>query len=107
MFIVQDLHMVELEDFKYGGTNITAFRLVDPNDELVQVMMMVMLMLMLMMLMMLMMMMLMMVMLMTVMIRMMILMLMMQGVVMEWIQGETWHKRINPFSGKSIRVRPA
>ena len=27
-----------------------------------------------------------------------------QGVVMEWIQGETWHKRINPFSGKSIRV---
>ena len=29
---------------------------------------------------------------------------MMQGVVMEWIQGETWHKRINPFSGKSIRV---
>ena len=35
----QDLHMVELEDFKYGGTNITAFRLVDPNDELVQVQM--------------------------------------------------------------------
>ena len=31
-------------------------------------------------------------------------MLTMQGVVMEWIQGETWHKRINPFSGKSIRV---
>ena len=31
--------MVELEDFKYGGTNITAFRLVDPNDELVQVVM--------------------------------------------------------------------
>ena len=29
--------MVELEDFKYGGTNITAFRLLDPNDELVQV----------------------------------------------------------------------
>ena len=27
-----------------------------------------------------------------------------QGVVMEWIQGETWHKRINPFSGKSLRV---
>ena len=25
-----DLHLVELEDFKYGGTNITAFRLVDP-----------------------------------------------------------------------------
>ena len=50
LFIVQDLHMVELEDFKYGGTNITAFRLVDPNDELVQVkMMMMMLMLMTMM----------------------------------------------------------
>ena len=49
MFIVQDLHMVELEDFKYGGTNITAFRLVDPNDELVQVMMILMLMLMVMM----------------------------------------------------------
>ena len=32
--------MVELEDFKYGGTNITAFRLVDPNDELVQVLVM-------------------------------------------------------------------
>ena len=25
--------MVELEDFKYGGTNITALRLVDPSDE--------------------------------------------------------------------------
>ena len=25
-----DLHLVDLEDFKYGGTNITAFRLVDP-----------------------------------------------------------------------------
>ena len=25
--------MVELEDFKYGGTNITAFRLVNSNDE--------------------------------------------------------------------------
>ena len=28
--------MVELEDFKYGGTNITAFRLVNPDSELVQ-----------------------------------------------------------------------
>ena len=28
--------MVELEDFKYGGTNITAFRLVNPSDEKVQ-----------------------------------------------------------------------
>ena len=25
--------MVELEDFKYGGTNITALRLVDPAKE--------------------------------------------------------------------------
>ena len=25
--------MVELEDFKYGGTNITALRLVDPGEE--------------------------------------------------------------------------
>ena len=33
LFIPQDLHMVELEDFKYGGTNITALRLVDPSDE--------------------------------------------------------------------------
>ena len=39
-----------------------------------------------------------------VMMPMMMMMLTMQGVVMEWIQGETWHKRINPFSGKSIRV---
>ena len=83
--------MVELEDFKYGGTNITAFRLVDPNDELVQVttkMMMTMAMMMTM-----------------TMMTMMMTMMMTQGVVMEWIQGETWHKRINPFSGKSIRVR--
>jgi hypothetical protein len=28
--------MVEMEDFKYGGTNITAYRLVDPGSELVQ-----------------------------------------------------------------------
>lgn len=27
----QDLHGVDLEEFKYGGTNITAFRLVDPD----------------------------------------------------------------------------
>jgi hypothetical protein len=25
-----------MEDFRYGGTNITAFRLVDPNSPLVQ-----------------------------------------------------------------------
>jgi ionotropic glutamate receptor len=25
--------MVELEDFKYGGTNISAYRMVDPGDE--------------------------------------------------------------------------
>eukprot|EP00094_Tigriopus_californicus_P003973 TCALIF_03827-PA protein Name:"Similar to GRIK2 Glutamate receptor ionotropic, kainate 2 (Macaca fascicularis)" AED:0.16 eAED:0.16 QI:0/0.7/0.45/1/0.8/0.81/11/0/556 len=28
-----DLHMVNLEEFKYGGTNITAFRLLDPERE--------------------------------------------------------------------------
>ena len=32
-----DLQLVELEDFKYGGTNITAFRLVDPGQRAVQV----------------------------------------------------------------------
>ncbi|XP_059083805.1 glutamate receptor ionotropic, kainate 2-like [Tigriopus californicus] len=31
-----DLHLVELEELKYGGTNITAFRLVDPDLEEVQ-----------------------------------------------------------------------
>ena len=29
--------MVELEDFKYGGTNITALRLVDPTQEKVAI----------------------------------------------------------------------
>ena len=29
----QDLHMVNLDDFKYGGTNLTAFRLLDPDRE--------------------------------------------------------------------------
>lgn len=28
----QDLQTVDLEEFKYGGTNITAFRLVDPEN---------------------------------------------------------------------------
>ena len=33
-----DLHLVELEDFKYSGTNITAFRLVNPDlDEVLKV----------------------------------------------------------------------
>ena len=36
LFLLQDLHMVELEDFKYGGTNITALRLVDPANEKVK-----------------------------------------------------------------------
>ena len=31
--IFQDLHMVDLDDFKYGGTNVTAFRLLDPERE--------------------------------------------------------------------------
>ncbi|XP_024216292.1 glutamate receptor ionotropic, kainate 2 isoform X2 [Halyomorpha halys] len=31
-----DLHSVDLEEFKYGGTNITALRLVDPQNPEVQ-----------------------------------------------------------------------
>ncbi|KAF4521436.1 hypothetical protein B566_EDAN010593 [Ephemera danica] len=31
-----DLHIVDLDEFKYGGTNITAFRLVDPERAEVQ-----------------------------------------------------------------------
>ncbi|KAL0275564.1 UNVERIFIED_CONTAM: hypothetical protein PYX00_003378 [Menopon gallinae] len=31
-----DLHTVDLEEFKYGGTNITAFRLVDPEKPELQ-----------------------------------------------------------------------
>lgn len=31
-----DLHTVNLEPFQYGGTNITAFRLVDPDNNLVR-----------------------------------------------------------------------
>lgn len=34
--VFQDLHTVDLEEFKYGGTNITAFRLVDPERAEVQ-----------------------------------------------------------------------
>ena len=30
-----DLHMVELEDFKYGGTNISSLRIVDPENQAV------------------------------------------------------------------------
>lgn len=33
---MQDLHGVDLEEFKYGGTNITAFRLVDPEKPEIQ-----------------------------------------------------------------------
>lgn len=38
MFIcwMQDLHSVDLEEFKYGGTNITALRLVDPEKPEMQ-----------------------------------------------------------------------
>ena len=32
-----DLHLVDMEEFKYGGTNITALRLVDPYRSAVQV----------------------------------------------------------------------
>lgn len=31
-----DLHTVNLEPFKYGGTNITAFRLIDPDSSVVR-----------------------------------------------------------------------
>ncbi|XP_012273725.1 glutamate receptor ionotropic, kainate 2 isoform X1 [Orussus abietinus] len=31
-----DLHTIDLEEFKYGGTNITAFRLVDPEKPEIQ-----------------------------------------------------------------------
>ncbi|KAK4297158.1 hypothetical protein Pmani_030406 [Petrolisthes manimaculis] len=31
-----DLHTVDLEDFRHGGTNITSLRLVDPDNPLVQ-----------------------------------------------------------------------
>ena len=31
LIIFQDLHLVDLEDFKYGGSNITAVRLIDPE----------------------------------------------------------------------------
>lgn len=30
------MHGVDLEEFKYGGTNITAFRLVDPEKPEIQ-----------------------------------------------------------------------
>ena len=31
--LLQDLHLVDLEEFKYAGTNLTAFRMVDPENE--------------------------------------------------------------------------
>ena len=31
LICLQDLHMVNLDEFKYGGTNLTAFRLLDPE----------------------------------------------------------------------------
>lgn len=31
-----DLHTVDMEEFKYGGTNITALRLVNPDNSMVQ-----------------------------------------------------------------------
>lgn len=33
---MQDLQIIDMEEFKYGGTNITAFRLVDPDNQYVQ-----------------------------------------------------------------------
>lgn len=35
-FLFQDLHTVDLEEFRHGGTNITAFRLVDPEKPEIQ-----------------------------------------------------------------------
>lgn len=35
-FAEQDLHSVDLDEFKYGGTNITAFRLLDPEKPEIQ-----------------------------------------------------------------------
>lgn len=35
-FSFQDLHTVDLEEFRHGGTNITAFRLVDPEKPEIQ-----------------------------------------------------------------------
>lgn len=32
----KDLHTINLNEFKYGGTNITAFRIVDPDSIHVQ-----------------------------------------------------------------------
>lgn len=34
--LLQDLHTVDLDEFKYGGTNITGFRLVNPDTPMVQ-----------------------------------------------------------------------
>lgn len=34
-FLQQDLQTIDLDEFKYSGTNITAFRLVDPENALV------------------------------------------------------------------------
>lgn len=36
VFCTQDLHTIDLEEFRYGGTNITAFRLIDPENANVQ-----------------------------------------------------------------------
>lgn len=33
MLYSQDFHTIDLEPYKYGGTNITGFRLFDPNDK--------------------------------------------------------------------------
>lgn len=36
ILIFQDLHTIDLDEFKYGGTNITGFRLVNPETPMVQ-----------------------------------------------------------------------
>lgn len=32
----QDLQTIDLDEFKYSGTNITAFRIVDPENSIVR-----------------------------------------------------------------------
>lgn len=32
LFVVKDAHTIDLGEFKYGRTNITALRIVDPSD---------------------------------------------------------------------------
>lgn len=33
--VIQDIHLLDLEDFQYSGVNITAYQLVNPESPLV------------------------------------------------------------------------